>query len=145
MKFDENQSLDRTLESAIVVSWKDLLRGAQSGLIHVEYGFASTGTLDYLKVLSSPTRGHWLVACEYWMSASVVHAAGVRFENGFTSEKLAHILEFVMQHQDSFVLPPARHRDGLLQIPTPTMEEDTAAAAMINKVLGGFALPLAVA
>jgi hypothetical protein len=79
------------------------------------------------------------------MSASVFHAAGVRFENGFTSEKLAHILEFVMQHQDSFVLPPDRNRDGLLQIPTPTMEEDTAAAAMINKVLGGFTLPLAVA
>ena len=144
MKSNENQSINETLESAVVVSWKDLMRGAQSGLIHVEYGFASAGTLDYLKVLSSPTRGHWLVACEYWMSASVFHAAGIRFENGYTSERLAHILGFVMQHQDSFVLPPNRNRDELLQISTPTMEDDTAAAATINKVLGGFSLPLAI-
>jgi hypothetical protein len=49
-----------------------------------------------------------------------------------------------MQHQDSFVLPPNRNRDELLQISTPTMEDDTAAAEMINKVLGGFSLPLAI-
>lgn len=36
----KNQSLERVLESAVVVSWADLMRGAQNGLIHVEYGFA---------------------------------------------------------------------------------------------------------
>jgi len=45
-----NQSLDQMLESAIVVSWADLMRGAEAGLIHIEYGFAPGGTLDYLKV-----------------------------------------------------------------------------------------------
>jgi hypothetical protein len=34
----EKQSLDRILESAITVSWVDLMRDAQTGLIHVEYG-----------------------------------------------------------------------------------------------------------
>src|SRR5450759_4580856 len=66
MKSDEKQSLERILESAIVVSWPDLIGEAQTGLIHIEYGFAPTGTLDYLKVWSSLTRGHWLLACEYW-------------------------------------------------------------------------------
>ncbi len=76
MKPDEKQSLERILESAIVVSWPDLIGEAQTGLIHIEYGFAPTGTLYYLKVWSSLTRGHWLLACEYWMSASTFHGTG---------------------------------------------------------------------
>src|SRR5690349_7279192 len=91
MQADENQSLERALESAIVVSWTDLMHGSQTGLVHVEYGFAPTGTLDYLKVWSSITRGHWLLACEYWMSATAFHDIGVRFDNGYESEGLAHI------------------------------------------------------
>jgi hypothetical protein len=129
---DENKSLERALESAIIVSWTDLMHDAQTGLIHIEYGFAPTGTLDYLKILSSIGRGHWLVACEYWMSANTFHCIGVRFENGYESEELARILEFVMQHQNSFLLPPNLGRQGLLQISTPTAEERAAAAAMIN-------------
>lgn len=106
MAHNENRSLERILESAIVVSWADLMRGTEAGLIHIEYGFAPDATLDYLKVWSSITRGHWLLACEYWMSASTCHSTGVRFENGYESEGLAHILESAMQHQNSFVLPP---------------------------------------
>jgi hypothetical protein len=133
MKPSEHQSLDQILESAVVVSWADLMRGAQTGLIHIEYGFAPSGTLDYLQVWSSITRGHWLLACAYWMSASKFHGTGVHFENGYQSEGLAHILELVMQHQNAFVLPPDRGRQGLLQIPTPTQEEITAAAASVSE------------
>jgi hypothetical protein len=127
MKSEAKQGLERTLESAVIVSWADLINEAQTGLIHIEYGFAPTGTLDYLKIWSSLTRGHWLLACEYWMSESTFHGAGVRFDNGYESEGLSNILERVMQHQNSFVLPPNLGRQGLLQIPTPT-EEDRAAA-----------------
>jgi hypothetical protein len=133
MKPKENQSLERILESAIVVSWADLMRGAQTGLIHIEYGFAPSDTLDYLQVWSSITRGHWLLTCEYWMSPSKFHGTGVHFENGYQSEGLAHILELVMQQQNAFVLPPDRGRHGLLQIPTPTQEEITAAAASVSE------------
>jgi hypothetical protein len=70
MKHSENQSLKRILESAVVVSWADLMTGTQAGLVHIEYGFASGGTLDYLNFWSSVTRGQWLLAGEYWMSAS---------------------------------------------------------------------------
>jgi hypothetical protein len=143
MKPYENQSLERILESAIVVSWADLMRGAQTGLIHIEYGFAAGGTLDYLQVWSSITRGHWLLACGYWMSASKFHGAGVHFDNKYQSEGLAHILEFVMQHQNSFVLPPNRGRQGLLQIPTPTEEESTAAAASLSNAFDRFGSVLA--
>jgi hypothetical protein len=137
MKPAANTNLERAIESAIIVSWTDLMRGAQTGLIHVEYGFAATGTLDYLKVLSSITRGHWLLACEYWMSANTFHSIGIRFENGYESEELARILEFVMQHQNFFTLPPNLGRHGLLQIPTPTEEESAAAAIAVNKTIHG--------
>jgi hypothetical protein len=40
MRPNENQNLERILESAVVVSRADVMRGAQSGLIHIEYGFA---------------------------------------------------------------------------------------------------------
>jgi|SRR5579863_5077176 hypothetical protein len=132
MKSEENQSLERILESAVIVSWADLIHEAQTGLIHIEYGFAPTGTLDYLKIWSSLSRGHWLLACEYWMSESTFHGAGVRFDNGYESEGLSNILERVMQHQISFVLPENMGRQGLLQISTPTEEDRLAASEWIR-------------
>ena len=135
---DANQSLDRALECAIVVSWPDLAHGAQTDLIHIEYAFAPTDTVDYLKVWSSIARGHWLLACEYWTSANTIHGTGVRFENGYESEGLAHILEFVMQHQNSFVLPPNLGRQRLLQISTPTAEESAVAVVLINAAFDRF-------
>jgi hypothetical protein len=137
-----NQSLEQILESAVVVSWADLMRGTEAGLIHIEYGFAPGGTLDYLKILSSITWGHWLLACEYWMSCSTLHAAGTRFENAYESEGLARILEFVMQHQTSFVLPPDHGRDVLLQISTPSVEESAEAAALIDGAFDRLVSPL---
>jgi hypothetical protein len=143
MDSNRNPNLERTLESAIVVSWADFVHGDQIGLIHIEYGFAPTGTLDYLKVWSSLTRGHWLLACEYWMSACTFHDAGVCFDNGYKSEGLAHILEYVMQHQSEFDLPVNRGRQGLLQISTPTQEECAAAGGLVREAFNHFgsALP----
>ena len=135
--------LDHILESAIVVSWPDLSRGTHAGLVHIEYAFAPTGALDYMKVWISISRGHWLLACEYWMSANTFHGVGVRFENGYQSEELARILEFVMQHQDSFVPPPNQGRQGLLQIPTPTEKESAAAAITVNEAIHSYDSPLA--
>ncbi len=127
-----NGNLERILESAVVLSWADLTRGAPTDLIHIEYGFAAIGTLDYLKVWSSLSRGHWLLACQYWMSANTFHAAGIGFENGYQSARLSHVLEVAMQHQDSFILPPNLGRQGLLQIAPPTAQESAAASAVID-------------
>jgi hypothetical protein len=77
------------------------------------------------------------------MSASTFHGTGVRFDNGYQSEGLAHILEFVMQHQSEFDLPVNRGRQGLLQISTPTQDETAAANDLVQRTLGrlGSALP----
>lgn len=133
MKLNENQSLEQILESAIVASWKDLTNGVHPGLLHIEYNFAPGGTLDDLRIWSSLTRGHWLLVCEYWMSASNSHSSGVRFETGYHSEGLAHSLEFVMQRQNAFALPPNLGRPGLLQIPLPSEGEIAAAAVSVRE------------
>ncbi len=138
-----NGNLEQILESAVVSHWADLTRGTPAGLIHIEYGFADGGILDYLKVWSSLSRGHWLLACEYWMSANNFHAAGIGFENGYQSEGLADILEVAMQNQNSFVLPANLGRQGLLQISTPTAEESATAATLISEVFDRLASPLA--
>jgi hypothetical protein len=72
------------------------------------------------------------------MSANTFHRIGVRFENGYQSEGLARILEFVMQHQNSFVPPPNLGRQGLLQIPTPTEKESAAGAIAVNEAIHSF-------
>jgi hypothetical protein len=136
MKLDEqDRTFEQILESAIVVSWPDLMRGGRSGMIHIEYGFSSGATLDYLKVWTSIKRGYWLLACTYWMSASQSHEVGVHFDNGYESEGLAHILDVVMQHQKLFGLPHNLGRQGTLQIVTPTEEESKAAAASIKDAI----------
>jgi hypothetical protein len=138
-----NKNLEKILESAVVNHWADLTHGTPTGLIHIEYGFADEGTLDYLKVWSSLSRGQWLLACKYWMSANTFHAAGIGFENGYQSEGLAHVLEVAMRHQNSFILPPDLGRQGLLQISTPTAEESAAAATLISQAFDRLASPLA--
>jgi len=133
MKLDNAQSLDRILESAVIVSWTDLMKDAKSGLIHLEYTFAPDGWLEYLKVWSSVTRGHWRLACEYWMAASTFHSEGIHFESGYRSEGLTQTLEFIMQHQPAFSPSPDFGRTGLLQIQVPTEEESTAAAKSLKE------------
>ena len=131
MILNENQDLERILESAVVASWPDLVSSTHSSLIQIEYGFAAGGTLGYLKVWSSITRGHWLLACTYWMSASKFHDKGVHFDNNYASEGLADTLDFVMQHQNAFALPENLGRQGLLEIPAPTQEDSVASTRLL--------------
>ena len=135
MNPNAKKSLERMLESAVVVSWSDLMRSTQEGLVHIQYGFAAGGTLDYVQIWSSITRGHWLLACAYWMSASNFHGMGMHFDNGYQSESLAHILESLMQHQTAFSIPADLGRQGLLQLSAPTPEERLTASASVNEAL----------
>lgn len=135
MSVSESQSLERILESAVVVSWADLVLGGQAGLIHIEYGFAVDGTLESLKFLSSIIRGHWLLAVEYWASPSTSHSTGVRFHNRYESQVLKQILDLAMQHQTQFSLPVDFGRQGLLQIANPTQKGSEAASALVGETL----------
>ena len=67
------------------------------------------------------------------MFASESHSSGMRFDNGYHSEGLAHTLEFVMQRQNAFALPPNLGRPELLQIPRPTEAEIGAAQTSVRE------------
>jgi hypothetical protein len=126
-------TLEQTLESAVIVSWADLMKDPISGLLHVEYTFGPDGSLDYLKVWSSVTRGEWHLVCAYWTSSSAFHNQGIHFEDGFRSDGLSRNLEFIMQHQHAFSSSVDRGRTGLLQIQVPTVDESTAATESLRQ------------
>jgi len=130
------QTLERTLASAVVVSWADLMKGSTSGWLHIEYTFAPDNSLDYLKIWSSVASGEWHLACAYWTASSTFHDQGIHFEDGFQSEALGRNLEFVVQHQPDFPSSPDRGRTGLLKIQTPTEVESTAATEVLRQAFG---------
>jgi hypothetical protein len=143
MKVEPIQSLDRLLECAIIANWSALMRTAESGLIHIDYGFGPRDSIEYLKLWISTARGHWFLVCEYWMSTSRFHTSGIHFESGYKSDDLAHNLEWIMQHQDAFPLPPNLGRNGLIQIQTPTEEEIAAATVSLSETLNRVTSSLA--
>jgi|SRR5581483_5465334 len=132
MNLENGQSLDRILESAVIVSWPDLMKDAKSGLVNLEYALALDKSVNYLKVWSSPVRGHWRLACEYQMQPSGFHDQSVHFEDGFRSDGLSQTLVFIMQHQEFFSPSPNIGRANLLQIQIPTEAETTAAGKLLS-------------
>ncbi len=130
MNPDLARSLDGILEYAVLANWGDLVPVGESAVVHVDYRFAQN-SIDGLKVWSSTARGHWLVACQYWMSAGEFQPIGIRFENGYSSAGLARVLDLVMQHQSAFSPPTNLGRDALLQVHTPTAEESSVAVLAV--------------
>jgi hypothetical protein len=121
--------MDRILESAVVLSWKDLLNPSQRGLIQIEY--VPGARLPYLKIWQLTSRGEWSLICEYWMSRGPAGTPsdGLTFSNGYHSAGLAEMLDVIMQHQDSFA-SSLKPRTGLIQITPPQGRENFAATCM---------------
>ena len=94
--------IDQILESAVVLSWKELLKRFSTAVVQVEYATAPEPSLQYLKMWLSTTRGQWDLFCEYWMSpgTSSIPAIGLTFSNGHYSAHLAQMLEVVMPNRN---------------------------------------------
>jgi hypothetical protein len=134
--------MDRILESAVVLSWKDLLRPSQRGLIHIEY---APGTrLPYLKIWQLTGKGEWSLICEYWMSRGPTDSPGdgVTFSNDYHSAGLAEMLEVIMQHQGNFA-PSLKPGAGLIQVTLPTEQENLASGACMRHVYESFGFSFA--
>lgn len=126
----------RVLESAVVLSWKDLLHKSKEGLVHVEYGTAPEPSLQYLKVWLSTTRGTWDLICEYWTSSgsSKLPAAGLTFRKGYHSAELAMMLEQMMQHRDGFRDSLSGESSvNLIQVRLPTEGDRVIAGACMTE------------
>src|SRR5215469_756329 len=94
------QPLDRILEAAVIVSWRDLVPNKEAALVHVEYDSDARGNVTFLRVWSSTVRGFWRLICTHSVSDS--QNSRTRFAEGFASARLARIFEVAMQHQDVF-------------------------------------------
>ena len=132
----ERVQIARVLESAVVLSWRDLQHRSKEGLVHVEYGTAPEPSLQYLKVWLSTTRGTWDLICEYWMSSGSLKlpAAGLTFSNGYHSADLAVMLEQMMQHHDGF--PDSLSGEcsvNLIQVQSPTEGDRVRAGACMTE------------
>src|ERR1051325_4629496 len=119
--------LDRALESAVQVSWNDLMSVAESGSIHLEYRIESDGSLQYLKIWASTRRGYWNLVCEQWITSAWLHSPGLHFFDGYYSEGLAHFLEIVARHQGTFIGVSGTCRCGSLHTSQPTEDESREA------------------
>ncbi len=134
--------MDRILESAVVLSWSDLLHQSQRGLIQIEY---APGTrLHNLKLWHLTGRGEWSLICEYWMSRGPTDSPGdgVTFSNDYHSAGLAEMLEVIMQHQDNFA-PSLKPGAGLIQVTLPTEQENLTSGASMRHVYESFGLSFA--
>ena len=119
--------LDRTLEYAVIRSWKELMPNSISGSIHIDYQTGADGSLDFLKIFASTIRGYWNQVCECWMRPLWSHTTGVCFCSDYHSADLARTLELVIENQDTFTKVPNKH--ATLYISTPTEEERREAEA----------------
>ena len=135
--------IDRILESAVVLSWKDLLHGSQKGLLRIEY---APGTiLSYLKIWQLTGRGEWSLVCEYWMAGGVTgnQLEGMTFSNDYHSVGLAGILQVIMQHQNSFFPSAWKTGTGLIQVTLPTEQESLDATACMKSAYDSLGLTFA--
>jgi hypothetical protein len=119
--------MHRILESAVILSWKDLLRPSQQGLVQIEY--VPGPHLSYLKIWQLTGKGEWSLVCEHWLShrPAIATDDGTTFSNGYYSAGLAAMLQVIMQHQGHFAAPLRPHSPGSIQVQLPN-EQDTLAA-----------------
>ena len=122
--------LGRMLESAVLLSWDELMPDSAAGLIHIEYQSGANGSL---KIWASTIWGQWKLICEFWVRSLWDHATGVRFGSDFHSVAFARTLELVVSNDDKSALLPNLH--GLLQVFPPTTVERSDAEAMMRKIL----------
>ena len=129
--------IDGILESAVILSWKDLLHPSERGLMHIEH---APGTrFPYVKIWQLTGKGQWSLVCEYWMPGDSA-MDGMAFSNGYGSAGLAEMLKVIMQHQDNFAPSLATSSAAVIQVTLPTEQESLAATASMKNAYDGLGL-----
>lgn len=134
-------TIDRILECAVTLNWKDLTQSNEASSIQVEYRTGPQHSLEYLKIWSSAERGYWHLIAEYWMHSSTAHEMGTTFSNGNHSADLALMLDAIMQHQEDFLPPSPDFLDGLVQIKRPVKSDLSAAREEMIEVMEPYWRP----
>jgi hypothetical protein len=129
----KNITIDRILECAVALNWKNLTSSGEPTSIQVEYHVGSGRSLEYLKCWSSTQRGYWHLVCEYWIKSGSTYQSGVTF--GGTSADFAWMLDAIMQNQAAFPPSSLEFPDGLVQISRPSESSIGPAQKDMNDAL----------
>ena len=120
-------TIERILECAVALNWKDLTHAGEVTSIQVEYRPGPSQSLEHLKLWSSTKRGFWNLVCEYRVGAEMNRQKGTTFAGGNSSADLPWMLDAIMQHQDVFAPSPSKFLDGVIQVGCPGETELNAA------------------
>ena len=123
--------LDRILENAVALNWKDLVQAA-GGLLQIEYHIGGGRSVDSLKMWGSTTRGYWSLICDY--SINPGWSNGPRFSNGFHSRDLGRLLESIMMNQEMFQHGSEPNSNVVIQVGPPTPEETAIASLQLTAI-----------
>ena len=120
-------TIDRILECAVYLNWKDFASGSSPTAVRLEYRTGPTSSLKRLKLWSSVSRSHWKLVCEYWMEPNTSHQQGVMFTKTCSSPGLSRLLDAIMHHQEMFSVARTDLRDSVVQMASPNEAQSAAA------------------
>ncbi|MGH9444341.1 MAG: hypothetical protein ACRD3O_01165 [Terriglobia bacterium] len=126
--------LDKAFEFAVILAWEDLRKGLDPCSVRVEYQCEPGTPLDQVTVWSTGAQSHQYRVCDYWTPASLSHAGGVSFRNGYRSDRLAETLGLIMTNQGGFTRPADTCRDGLALIYPPTDDARAGAGIWLSEM-----------
>ncbi len=135
-----NVPLDRILESAVILGWKDLGQSPTEGLVQLEYHIGRERSIEYLKMWCANGRGYWSLVCDY--SVNPGWSGGPRFANGYHSRELGRLLEAIMMNQAMFQHSCQADCNVVIQVAPPTEEQMATATQQMAET---FAKPAVTA
>ena len=133
-KPSEPVPLDHILESAVVINWSDLVRGAIPGLVHVEYPIAEERLIDDVRIWSSTARGYWSLVCHCSIDPDV--SCTLHFRNGYQDGDFGNLLLAIMKRQGEFLHKRNANANYLVQVRPPSVDVLASAKTSIDTVAG---------
>ena len=128
-------TIERILESAVCLNWKDFVSGSLPLAMQLEYRMGPSRSLESLKLWSSTSRGYWNLVCEYWMQSSATHHQGTTFTGTYSSPGLTRMLDAIMHHQQAFSFNSTNLLDGRVQVASPGEAQSAAAKLQMTGAL----------
>jgi hypothetical protein len=130
----EPPPLDHILESAVVLNWGELVRGARPGLIQLEYHIGEQPLIDDLRIWSSTARGFWSLVCHCSVNPDL--SCTLNFKNGYQTGDFGKLLKAIMRHQGEFAHKRAVNTNYLVRVGPPSVDVVAIAKSSVEAIAG---------